>query len=316
MTEKEKMTGAPLDFMVDIDENDIMGKGMRLLLVGIILGWVHPHLQGEPQSDLSRRREAMVKEQLEGRDITDMRVLEAMRAVPRHLFVPERLRPWAYADHPLPIGEGQTISQPYIVALMTQLLALEPGEKILEIGTGSGYQAAVLAQLTDQVFSMEINPELAEDARQRLKELGYGNVRVRHGDGYAGWEEHAPYDAVIITCAAPEVPEALFRQLREGGRIVMPRGDPQKNQILSVITKVKGKPVIRDVTAVRFVPMVGGKPPHPEETASGVSSDFSPEPECAQRCVRRLDDAGLRPAGTGFGEPREGLLLKSACANF
>jgi len=190
-----------------------MSKGKGILVFCFLLGLVNQLVQGSPQNDPSRRRVDMVRTQLEERDITDARVLEAMRSVPRHLFVPERLRSWAYADHPLPIGDGQTISQPYIVALMTQLLDLKPGEKVLEIGTGSGYQAAVLAHLTDRVYSIEIKPELARNAERRLKGLGYETIQLRSGDGYAGWKEHAPYDAIIITCAAPEVPAVLLQQL-------------------------------------------------------------------------------------------------------
>ena len=290
-----------------------MSKGTGILLFCFLLGLMNQLVQGSPQNDPSRQRNDMVRTQLEERNITDARVLEAMRAVPRHLFVPERLRSWAYADHPLPIGDGQTISQPYIVALMTQLLDLKPGEKVLEIGTGSGYQAAVLAHLTDRVYSIEIKQELARNAERRLKGLGYETIQLRSGDGYAGWKEHAPYDAVIITCAAPEVPAALFQQLHEGGRIVMPRGNPWGNQILSVITKVKGKPVIDNITAVRFVPMVRGKPP-PEESCTSTSRGGSLDSESTAFCSR-TERASPRFV-QDLDRPIEGLLLQSACANF
>jgi len=291
-----------------------MSKGKGVFVFCFLLGLVNQLVQGSPQNDPSRRRVDMVRTQLEERDITDARVLEAMRSVPRHLFVPERLRSWAYADHPLPIGDGQTISQPYIVALMTQLLDLRPGEKVLEIGTGSGYQAAVLAHLTDRVYSIEIKPELARNAERRLKGLGYETIQLRSGDGYAGWKEHAPYDAIIITCAAPEVPAVLLQQLREGGRIVMPRGDPWGNQILSVITKVKGKPVIDNITAVRFVPMVRGKPPPPEESCASASCGGSLDLESMAFYGRpeRVPPWFIQ----GLDRPIEGLLLQSACANF
>ena len=167
-------------------------------------------------------RQAMVARQLQRRDITDPRVLVAMGAVPRHRFVPEALASRAYGDYPLPIGEGQTISQPYIVALMTQWAEVRPGDRVLEVGTGSGYQAAVLAELTDQVWSIELLPELARQAAARLQELGYGRVRVRSGDGYQGWPEAAPFDAILVTAAAPRVPPALDGATQRGG----PPGDP------------------------------------------------------------------------------------------
>lgn len=203
----------------------------------------------------SRLRKEMVRLQLAARDITDTKVLDAMAEVPRHLFVNNTLRHLAYDDHPLPIGDGQTISQPYIVALMTQLLELGEGEKVLEIGTGSGFQAAVLAHMTDQVFTVEIVENLAKKASKTLRELGYEHVRVKWGDGNAGWEENAPYDAIIITCATLKVPPALFSQLKEGGRLVLPLGNPRTFQTLTVVTKIDGKPKAKKVSGVRFVPM-------------------------------------------------------------
>ncbi len=201
----------------------------------------------------------MVERQLASRDITDARILEAMAAVPRHRFIGPTYRHLAYADHPIPIGDGQTISQPYIVALMTQLLEPKPEEKILEIGTGSGYQAAVLAHLGAEVFSVEIIRSLAEKAEAVLAELGYDRAHVRWSDGSDGWEEEAPFDAVIITCATAEVPPPIFRQVREGGRIVLPLGNPSTYQTLCVITKRDGKPHTERVLSVRFVPMTSKK---------------------------------------------------------
>jgi len=209
------------------------------------------------QDEFIKKRENMVRRQLESRDITDEKVLDAMRAVPRHLFVGKRYRSQAYADHPLPIDEGQTISQPYIVALMTQYLNLESGEKVLEIGTGSGYQAAVLAELTDAVYSVEIRENLARKASGTLRSLDYHNVHVRHADGYYGWKAHAPFDAVIVTCAANHVPPPLLKQLKEGGRLIIPLGSTLYYQTLTLVTKIDGKPEVRHIMGVRFVPMTG-----------------------------------------------------------
>ena len=205
----------------------------------------------------TKERKAMVRNQLVSRDITDKRVLEAMEEVPRHLFVSPDLRHQAYDDNPLPIGEGQTISQPYIVALMTQNLHLKPGEKVLEIGTGSGYQAAVLARLTDKVYSIEIRENLAKRAAETLRRLNYTQVEVKWDDGYFGWEENAPFDAIIVTCAANHVPPPLLKQLREGGRLIIPLGSTLYFQTLTLITKIKDKPQVRHISEVVFVPMVG-----------------------------------------------------------
>jgi len=207
--------------------------------------------------DFSLLRGKMVREQLAAREITDGRVLAAMRKIPRHLFVPPEYRSQAYDDHPLPIGEGQTISQPYIVALMTQCLAVRPGDKVLEVGTGSGYQAAVLAELTDRIYSVEIKEELAREASAVLNRLGYQNVSVRSGDGYLGWPEEAPFDAVIVTCAVDHIPPPLIRQLGEGGRLVLPLGSTRSYQTLTLVTKKDGRPVVRRILDVRFVPMTG-----------------------------------------------------------
>ena len=204
-------------------------------------------------------RQVMVARQLQRRDITDPRVLIAMGTVPRHRFVPEAMASRAYGDYPLPIGEDQTISQPYIVALMTQWAEVHPGDQVLEVGTGSGYQAAVLAELTDRVYSIEIRPELARQAAARLKDLGYGRVQVRSGDGYQGWPEAAPFDAILVTAAAPRVPPALTAQLKEGGRLVIPLGPPGGAQTLMRYRRVQGKLVEEASLAVRFVPLV--RPP-------------------------------------------------------
>jgi protein-L-isoaspartate(D-aspartate) O-methyltransferase len=201
-------------------------------------------------------RQTMVARQLQRRDITDSRVLIAMGKVPRHRFVPEALVSQAYGDHPLPIGSGQTISQPYIVALMTQWAEVHPGDQVLEVGTGSGYQAAVLAELTDRVFSIELLPELTHQAAARLKDLGYSRVRVRSGDGYQGWPEEAPFDAILVTAAAPRVPPALETQLKEGGRLVIPVEAPYGGQTLLRFRKVQGKLVEEASLPVRFVPLV------------------------------------------------------------
>lgn len=203
-------------------------------------------------------RKQMVERQLKRRDITDPKVLDVMGKVKRHLFVSENLMGRAYADFPLPIGEGQTISQPYIVALMTQLLNVKPGEKILEIGTGSGYQAAVLAELTDSVFTIEIKEKLAVSVEKRLKNLGYHNIKAKYGDGYYGWEEYAPFDAVIITAAANHIPPLLVKQLKEGGRLLLPLGSTRYWQTLTMGTKISGElKDIKHFTDVIFVPMTG-----------------------------------------------------------
>lgn len=202
-------------------------------------------------------RGKMVEHDLKGRDITDPAVLRAMGAVPRHLFVAKSDASRAYGDHPLPIGEGQTISQPYVVALMTQELKLRPGDRVLEIGTGSGYQAAVLAEIVKEVYTIEIRKNLAERASQRLRDLGYRNVTVKYGDGYFGWKERAPFDAIIITAAANHVPPPLIRQLKEGGRLIVPLGSTVYYQMLTLATKREGELDVEQFGPVAFVPMVG-----------------------------------------------------------
>ena len=191
-----------------------------------------------------------------GRDITNARVLAVMSKVPRHEFVPERLRPDVYRDHPLPIGHGQTISQPYIVAFMTERLDPKPTDRMLEIGTGSGYQAAVLAEMAAQVYTIEIIEELAQRAAADLKQLGYTNVHVRAGDGYQGWAEAAPFDSIIVTCAPEQVPQPLIDQLKDGGRIIIPIGSAW-DQELVLLRKRGGKLEQQAVLPVKFVPMTG-----------------------------------------------------------
>lgn len=210
------------------------------------------------QDPYAQGRSQMVEDQIVSRGVTDDRVLEALRAVPRHLFVPASQRARSYTDSALPIGDGQTISQPYIVALMTELLQSQPEDVVLEIGTGSGYQAAVLSRLVKQVYSVEILPSLAAAARRRLSELGFANVTVRAGDGYRGWPERAPFDGIIVTAAPPEIPAALVAQLKRGGRMVVPVGETAATQQLMVIEKSRTSDAItkRTVIPVRFVPMV------------------------------------------------------------
>lgn len=206
--------------------------------------------------------EQMVSTQIEARGVTDERVLKAMENTPRHLFVPDDVVDYAYSDRPLPIGYGQTISQPYIVALMTESLELTGQEKVLEIGTGSGYQAAILSQVTDTCFSIEVVRELAELSANRLNKLGYTNVTVKWGDGYKGWPEHAPFDAIIVTAAPENIPEELVNQLKPGGRMVVPVG--KLYQSLMMITKTKRGYQRRNIIPVRFVPMIHPDEPIPE----------------------------------------------------
>ena len=208
-------------------------------------------------ADFDEARERMLKDQImgPGRRISDPKTLQAMATVPRHEFVPQKYLKQAYSDHPLPIGFGQTISQPYIVALMTQLLELKGEERVLEVGTGSGYQAAVLAEITKEVYTVEIVPELHEQAAERLKRLGYKKVISAQRDGYHGWEEHAPYDAVIVTAAADHVPPPLIRQLKDGGRLVIPVGPQGAVQTLWLIKKKGDQLKWINNGFVRFVPL-------------------------------------------------------------
>ena len=245
-----------------------MKKFLSLIIIFIIIqlgsiGFAQPQQSQLHSSNMSKqwadKANLMVKYQIEKRGITNTDVLQVMRNTPRHLFVPPALSTMAYDDYPLPIGEEQTISQPYIVALMTDLLDLKGNEKILEIGTGSGYQAAVLSQLVDSVYTIEIVESLANTAKKRLDNLNYKNVVVKHGDGYKGWPSLAPFDAIIVTAAPEKVPQTLIDQLKVGGCIVIPVGD--KWQELQLITKSSSDKIKRKtVIPVRFVPMV-----HPTE---------------------------------------------------
>lgn len=209
------------------------------------------------ENELERARETMVKRQIEARGVKDARVLNAMRKVERHRFVNSRTYSEAYEDYPLPIGHGQTISQPYIVALMTELCRLKGTEKVLEIGTGSGYQAAILSLLAKEVYTIEIVEALAKSAEKRLKDLNYKNISVRIGDGYKGWPEKAPFDVIILTACPPEIPGLLLEQLKDGGILVAPVGD--YNQELVRVEKIDGKYIKETITYVRFVPMIRGK---------------------------------------------------------
>jgi len=212
---------------------------------------------GPPQDAFRQTRLAMVAEQIAARGVKDPRVLDAMRAVPRHEFVPAPSRADAYLDSPLPIGHGQTISQPYIVALMTELARPSPADRVLEVGTGSGYQAAVISRLVARVFSVELVDPLAQSAAAVLRRLGYANVTVRSGDGYLGWPDEAPFDIILVTAAPEDVPAALVAQLKPGGRLVVPVGPVHDVQDLQLIEKdAAGRVSTRSVIPVRFVPMV------------------------------------------------------------
>ena len=239
--------------------------GSRLFLLPV-LGWTFLNslgLQvsmsaGPPNSEevFKKLRDEMVQRQLTDRGIRDERVLKAMKKVPRHVFVPESLQGQAYEDGPLPIGHRQTISQPYIVAFMTEALQVEPADRVLEIGTGSGYQAAVLAELAREVYSVEILEPLYESAKKRLQALGYRHIYLKLGDGWAGWPENAPFDKIIVTAAADKIPEGLVDQLREGGRMIIPVGPHAENQELVVGVKEKGTFRSSETLPVRFVPLI------------------------------------------------------------
>ena len=232
-----------------------------MIRIIFILSFIFITGTGFSQDDYKSKRENMVKTQLEARDIKDPETLRAMHQVPRHQFVPENIKKYAYADSALPIGNGQTISQPYIVAFMTQELKLKPGHCVLEIGPGSGYQAAVLASMVDSVFTIEIIAALGIAADIRLQRLGYGNVVVRIGDGYEGWPEKAPFDAIIVTAAVEVIPKPLLDQLTEGGRMIIPVGPSHGVRQLVLVTKKNGKISTKKRMAVRFVPFIRGKKP-------------------------------------------------------
>ncbi len=235
-----------------------MKKSIPHLFCILIFCFTQACIENSNESDKYKKlRNLMVVEQIESRGIKNKRVLKAMRTVPRHLFVPESLRNLSYIDRPLPIGEEQTISQPYIVALMTELIEPEKNDRILEIGTGSGYQAAVLAEFCKEVYTIEIIESLANSAEMRLKSMGYENIKVRHGDGFQGWEKHAPFNGIIVTAAPEKVPPPLLEQLAEGGRMIIPVGSQWMWQELYLIKKIKGKIIKEKIAPVRFVPMTG-----------------------------------------------------------
>ena len=231
-----------------------------LLLVVLVLTQINPEeitdTITEELDEYSELRKQMVETQLKTRNIDDLRVLQAMEAVPRHKFMSYYIEQ-AYEDHPVPIGYGQTISQPYIVALMTQALEVNDSYKVLEIGTGSGYQAAVMAELVDRVYTIEIIEALAGRAKETLESLGYDNVEVVHADGYFGWEDEAPFDVIIITAASNHVPPTLIEQLKDGGRLIIPLASITGFQTLNLITKKGDDLEVKFITGVRFVPMTG-----------------------------------------------------------
>ena len=238
-----------------------MKKFLILILIVLLVFLcivIYEHGEETVAEAYLQKRHNMVEYQLKGRDINDPKVLQAMIVVPRHKFVDQEIIESAYNDSPLPIGEGQTISQPYIVALMTQLLELKGKEKVLEIGTGSGYQSAVLAEIAKEVYTVEIYESLSNKSEKLLEDLGYKNIHFKVGDGYDGWEKYAPYDAIIVTCAPDHVPPSLIRQIKDnGGRIVIPVGGIWMVQTLMKIQKINGEIKSKGIIDVRFVPMIG-----------------------------------------------------------
>ena len=233
-------------------------RGAAVVTAVAVAAVIAPALR-EDEAPYTRARKQMVAQQIRERGIADPEVLRAMSTVPRHLFVPRHIKPYAYEDAAKPIGYGQTISQPYIVALMTELLKPKATHKVLEVGTGSGYQAAVLAEIVKEVYTIEIIKELGEPAKKRLADMGYEKVTVKVDDGYYGWPEHAPFDSIIVTAAATDVPPPLIEQLKTDGRMVIPIGPPGRVQWLKLVTKgEEGPPTVRDIAAVRFVPLTGG----------------------------------------------------------
>jgi len=241
-------------------EEDVMkilkGSVEKLMLLILVVLFYGCHAQSDSeQHPRERARDRMVTEQIQWRGVTDKNVLRAMRSVPRHAFVPEPYTEFAYDDTPLPIGDGQTISQPYIVGYMTEALDLKPFDKVLEIGTGSGYQAAILAEICDSVYTIEIFVSLASRAGILLDSLGYTNIRIRNGDGHQGWHEYAPFDAIIVTCAPEKIPEPLQEQLAENRRMIITAGE-RSIKYLYLLVKKKGKIRERAILPVRFVPMI------------------------------------------------------------
>ena len=232
----------------------------KYLLVFLIISVFPPSLMGQVHKDTPKYRQArekMVLSQIRSRGISNEKVLKAMSEVLRHSFVPKELTSQAYRDHPLPIGEGQTISQPYIVALMTESLELKGHERVLEIGTGSGYQAAILANAAKEVYTIEIKEKLYTKANQTLRSLDYSNIRTRHADGYFGWPEAAPFDCIMVTASIDHIPPPLLKQLKDGGRLILPLGNPFSYQNLSLVTKQGEDYTVKQITGVLFVPMTG-----------------------------------------------------------
>jgi len=231
----------------------VMQKILLSIMFSFVFNDCNSQINVEDKNKM--KRETMVESQIKERGIKNQEVLNAMLKVERHLFVPAEIAAQAYTDNPLPIGEGQTISQPYIVALMTEVLDLTETSKVLEIGTGSGYQAAVLAEICDSVYSIEIFESLASKARDLLKILGYKNITIKSGDGYAGWKEHSPFDAIIVTCAPTEIPEPLTEQLAEGGKMIIPVGESYAQELV-LLEKHNGKIKEKAIVPVRFVLMI------------------------------------------------------------
>jgi len=232
----------------------------QLLLIFFILTVLPTLLIAQTLTDspnYQKARKKMVSLQIRLRGISDNKVLTAMDQVPRHSFVPEELVSQAYADHPLPIGQGQTISQPYIVALMTEKLKLKGDERILEIGTGSGYQAAILAKVAKEVYTVEIKEKLYKKASNLLRSIGFSKIKTRHGDGYFGWSGAAPFDCIMITASIDHIPPPLLKQLKNGGRLILPLGNPFNYQYLSLVTKHDDEYTVKQITGVLFVPMTG-----------------------------------------------------------
>lgn len=234
------------------------GKKPALSLLIFVMTTLLLSMTVTPATDeYTLKRQKMVETDIRGRGVRDKRVLDAMSRIERHLFVDSIFMNSAYDDHPLPIGEGQTISQPYVVALMTEALKLKATDRVLEIGTGSGYQAAVLGEIVSEVYTIEIRKKLAEKSGKLLRKLGYRNIMVKHGDGYYGWEEHAPFDAIIVTASANHMPPPLIKQMKEGGRLIIPLGSTVYFQMLTLATKKKGELEVEQMGGVAFVPMTG-----------------------------------------------------------